>query len=236
MKNNTTFRRFIHWMDELKHNRTALKIIIGLNIFMAIGSNIADWHWLSSVPLYGVFYGIPVPLIIFAPICSLYTPLLAVWFLLYYYKKKIPAWFTTFLFIAIVSYGIMAYIYYPLYMYAYEMIHWRLIGNMIWVSAYALQAFILHSELKPLKTYQYLLIIGYFFFKDYADRYLGTFIDILDPRFPEWLKDFFGVIMVTLHILIIGGTIILVSRRKLSRTAPQAQASFSPEHTFPYKH
>jgi hypothetical protein len=203
MKNATKkLTSFAAWMDGFKHNKKTLIVLIVLDIFMAIGSNIADWHWLMSVEWY---------LMPFAPICSLYPLTLAIWFYIYYKHKKVPAWFTTFIFIGIISYGVMAYVYYPLYMQEFG-VHWRLIGNMAWVTVYALQSFIIASELKPIPVYQYALIVTYFYFKDYSDRYLGSFIDILRPDFPERLKDFFGVVIVTIHTIAIVFTVWLSNK------------------------
>jgi len=97
----------------------------------------------------------------------------------------------------------MAYIYFPIYMAQFVGFGWRTLGNMIWVTIYALQSFIIYSELKPVKLYQFALIVGYYLFKDYSDRYLGSFIDLLQPGFPEWLKDFFGLAMITVHLAVI---------------------------------
>lgn len=157
---------------------------------MAIGSNIADWDWLMSVEWY---------LMPFAPICSLYPLTLAVWFTIYYFKKKVPNWFTAFIFMGIISYGVMAYIYYPLYM-QWDGLDARMMGNMAWVTIYALQSFIIASELKILPIYQYIPIISYFAFKDYADRYLGSFIDLRRADFPEDLKNFLFGAMIIVHI------------------------------------
>ena len=208
-----TFHKFLGTMDGLKNKKKALLILIGLDIFMAIGSNIADWPWLMSVK----WYLMPV-----APICSLYPLTLAIWFSLKYFNKKIPAWFTTFIYVGITSYGIMAYIYYPLFM-AWDGVEFRLIGNMVWVTVYALQSFIILSELKILPTYQFVLIMSYFGFKDYADRFLGSFIDILRPDFPENLKNIFWISIMVLH-LTAGMAVVLIPILKL-KPAPQKMPS-----------
>jgi len=63
-----------------------------------------------------------------------------------------------------------------------------------------MQSFIIASELRILPIYQYFPIIAYFAFKDYADRYLGSFIDILRADFPENLKNFFFGAIIIIHI------------------------------------
>jgi hypothetical protein len=203
-------KKFISWMNSIKYSKKALVILIVLDVLMAITSNIADWHWLMSVEWY---------LMPFAPICSLYPLTLAVWFTIYYRKGKVPAWFTTFIFIGIISYGFMAYIYYPLFM-QWNGIEFRLIGNMLWVTAYALQSLIIASELRPLPVLQYVPIVAYFYFKDYSDRYLGSFIDIFNPGFPQHLKELFFAAILILHTGAITLSVV-IARKNSKRTKNQ---------------
>jgi len=176
-------------MHRLKYSKRVLVVLIALDIFMAIGSNIVDWPILTYVDWY---------LIPFAPICSLYPLTLAIWFFLYYKGWKIPAWYTTFIFVGIVAYGVMAQIYYPVFIY-FEGLHWNLVGNMVWVALYAIQALIIKSELRPLKYWQYAIIISYFLFKDFSDRYMGTFTDVIFFDFTEFSKDSLFVLILLLH-------------------------------------
>lgn len=183
-------RRFAAQMGELKNNKKALIALIFLDVFMAVGSNIVDWPAMAYVPWY---------LIPFAPICSLYPLTLAVWFSLRYFKKRIPDWYTVFIFVGITSYGVMAQIYYPVFIY-FEGLHLNLVGNMAWVAVYASQSLIIVSEVKPLKYYQYLPVFTYFLFKDFADRYLGTFTDILFFDFSEFAKNALFALVLVLHV------------------------------------
>jgi len=210
-----TLLKFTTKMNSLKHAKKGIAVLIVLDFFMAIGSNIADWPWLMSVKWY---------LMPFTPICSLYPLTLAIWFSLYYSGKKIPAWFTNFIFMGIVSYGIMAYVYYPTYM-AWDGVQWRLIGNMAWVTVYAMQAFIIVSEVKKIPVYQYLLIFAYFAFKDYSDRYLGSFIDILRPDFPEYLKNYLFYMLVFIHTCVAALTLLMPLFNKKEREAFSKPAS-----------
>lgn len=183
-------KNFARWMSGFKDNKKTLVVLIVLDIFMAIGSNIVDWPAMAQVPWY---------LIPFAPICSLYPLALAVWFTLWYFTKRVPQWFTVFVFIGITSYGVMAQIYYPVFIY-FEGLHWNLVGNMVWVAVYALQSLIIVSEVKPLKFHQYLPIFAYFLFKDFSDRYLGTFTDILFFDFSEFAKNALFVMLIFIHL------------------------------------
>ena len=208
--------KFATRMAGLKKNRKTLLVLIGIDIFMAVCSNIVDWPWLSSVKWY---------LIPFTTICSLYPFTLAVWFLLHYFKKKIPAWYMMFIFIGIVSYGCMAYVYFPAYM-TVDGVHLRHIGNMVWVTVYALQSFIIVSELKKPPAYQFALIISYFAFKDYCDRFLGTFIDVLREDFPEGLKWVLWFIMIAIHVSVISLAIIMPAlNRKREALQPEFQSA-----------
>jgi hypothetical protein len=207
--------KFALWMDDLKRHRKTLLLLVGIDVFMAVVSNIVDWPWISSVKWY---------LTPFTPICSLYPLTLAVWFSLYYLKKRIPAWFTTFIFIGIVGYGCMALIYFPVYM-TVDGVQLRHIGNMIWVAVYAMQSFIIVSELKWLLTYQYVLVISYFAFKDICDRFLGTFLDILREDFPEALKWGMWFVMIAIHITVISLALLLPAlKNKREAVRPEFQS------------
>lgn len=184
------FLQFSHRLDQLKYNRRAVLWLIAVDAALAISSNVVDFPWLIRVPPH---------LVLFAPICSLYPTLLLIWFTLWYFNKKIPNWFSAFIFMGISSYGIMAWLYFPAYM-SWSGVNFHDVGSIFWVTAYALQAFILASEIKKLPWYQYALIFGYFFFKDYADRYLGTFLDVLLDSYPEILKTWLSASVVLLHV------------------------------------
>lgn len=188
----TSLQKLISFMDKVKYNNRAVVVLLILNSILTVGSYIADWSWLMAVPRH---------LILFAPICSLYPLLLLIWFGAWKFGKKIPSWFTAFLVVGLFSYGIMAWIYFPLYM-SWRGINFHDVGSIFWVSAYGLQAFTIASELKKLPAYQYVLILSYFLFKDYSDRYLGTFLDhILFPNYPEFLKTLFTTCIVVLHLI-----------------------------------
>lgn len=187
------FQAFTAMMDGLKYNDRALLWIILIDLSLGLSSTVVDWQWLIRVPRH---------LVMFAPICSIYPWLLAVWMTIFFFRKKVSSWFTTFLLIGLFSYGIMAWIYFPLYM-SWNGVNFHDIGSMFWVTAYASQAFIIASEIQKVRWYTLAPIMAYFFFKDYADRFLGTFLDILLDSYPENLKTIFTVSVVTLHVLAI---------------------------------
>lgn len=197
-------------MQTLTTNKRSLLWIIALNAALAFSSIIVDWPWLMSVP----------PLLRpFAPICSLYPLLLTIWFTLTYFHKKIPTWFTAFIFMGIVSYGVMSWIYFPLYM-SWKGINIHDVGSIFWVSLYAVQAIILAPHLKKMPYFHYALIFGYFLFKDYSDRYLGTFLDILLDSYPENFKLIFSVSVVVLHFAAATLVLYLSRHLRLIQSAP----------------
>jgi hypothetical protein len=210
----THVKTFARALDGLKYNRRAVYWIIAIDLALGLSSTVVDWGWLIRVPPH---------LVMFAPICSLYPWLLAVWFSLYLWKRKIPAWFTAFLFAGLFSYGIMAWIYFPLYM-SWNGINFHDVGSMFWVAGYALQAFIIASELKKLPLHQFTLIMGYFFFKDYADRYLGTFLDVLLDSYPEQLKTIFFTSALALHAAA-AGLLLYLPHQKGAPAAHGARAN-----------
>ena len=207
-------------LKNLKLDKKTLPPLIALNFFMAIASNVVDWPWLMSVDWY---------LMPFAPICSLYPLTLAIWFTVYYFRGKAPQWLTTFIFIGITSYGVMAYLYFPLLM-SWEGFSWWRVGNMFWVTIYALQSLIIATKLRPLKLFQYVPVAGYFFFKDFADRFLGTFIDVRIPGYPEFFKNFFGVAVLLLHCAAIAAAVkIAAAKKNVPQWMPVPESVLDPQ-------
>lgn len=195
-------------LDRLKDNNRAVYWIMAIDLALGISSTVVDWQWLIRVP---------PNLVAFAPICSLYPWLLLIWFTLYLRKPKVgrarvPSWFTSFLFIGLFSYGIMAWIYFPLYM-SWNGINLHDVGSIFWVTMYAGQAFIIASEIKKIPWFQFVLIMGYFYFKDVSDRYFGTFLDVLLDSYPEYLKLIFFVSALTLHSMAAGVLIFLQGKK-----------------------
>lgn len=204
------FQKFKNWANQLKNNPKSLQILIGLNLLWSIIGIYADWPWLNSVPL---------PLLPFTPICSLYPPLLTIWYLLYKSKKNIPAWFTAFIFVGCISYGILAQIYYPFYM-SWIGINFHDVASMFWVAFYGLQAFVIASELKPLKSYQLLLITGYFSFKDFSDYYFKTFVDFLQLNYPIYIMNIvlFSGILIQVSAILLAIKLVKINLLKQVKT------------------
>jgi len=191
--------------SNIKKSKKAIVWLIALDLIMGVTSNIVDWNWLMSVDWY---------LRPFAPICSLFPLTLAIWLIIYRIKGKVPAWFTSFIFIGITSYGLMAILYFPIYMKVVAGFKWMIVGNLLWVITYAVQSIIIYSEINLIKTYKFILIMSYFLFKDYSDRYLGSFIDTLQPSFPNWLKDFLGITITSIHIMLFVVIYKIMKRKK----------------------
>lgn len=209
-----SIKNFPKTLNGLKSNKRAIYWIMAVDFALAVSSTVVDWPWLIRVP---------PNLVAFAPICSLYPWLLIIWFGLYLWKKKVPSWYTSFLLVGLFSYGIMAWIYFPLYM-SWNGINFHDAGSIAWVTAYALQAFIIASEIKKIPWYQFVLVMGYFFFKDYSDRYLGTFLDVLLDSYPEILKTTFFASTLALHTM--GGALLIYLQRKNSVPAAEQTLNF----------
>ena len=202
-KLQTRARTALTMLARLKQNRRALYWILALDVVLAVSSIIVDWPWLM---------GVPRALVIFSPICSLYPLLLVIWLSLFLLKKKIPNWFSAFLLMGLFSYGILTWIYFPLYM-SWHGVNFHDVGSIFWVTTYALQGFIIASEIKKIPWWQFTLVVGYFFFKDYSDRYLGTFLDVLLDDYPEYLKTIFFVSALSLHAIAVA---ILLHLQKIN--------------------
>lgn len=180
-------------LTSLKNNRTALLLLILLNIAMSVISLIVDLDKIAIQEWY---------LLPFSPICPLYPLLLAIWYLIYRSRKKVNPIFTTFLLIGLISYGIMAYIYYPLDM-SWRGFDWWSVGNMFWVTVYAIQAFIIYDQSSKIPTLAYIPIVAYYFTKDITDRFFGTWPDLMDVGYPVHIKNIDLAAIIILQVFAI---------------------------------
>lgn len=171
-------------------SKRKLKYLILLNLTWSVLGIYADWAWLSEVPSY---------LIPFTAICSLYPPLLTIWYLIKYRGGNPPNWLTLWILIGITSYGILAQIYFPLLM-SWKGINFHDAGSMFWVAVYGLQAIVLYRYLKPPTLLQAAMVVAFFTVVDYSQYFLKTFVDLTLPNYPAWLGIFMGLLTVTLQI------------------------------------
>lgn len=171
-------------------SKQKLKYLILLNLTWSILGIYADWAWLSEIPSY---------LIPFTAICSLYPPLLTIWYLIKYRGGNPPNWLTLWALVGITSYGILAQIYFPLLM-SWKGINFHDAGSMFWVAVYGFQAFILYRFLKPPQLTQIVWIIAFYAAVDYSHYFLKTFVDLTLPGYPVWMGILTGLLAVSLQI------------------------------------
>lgn len=157
---------------------SVLQKLIVFNLVWSVLGVFADWNWLSSIPFY---------LIPFTVICSLYPPLLLTIYILLHRGKQPPQvliWFTS---IGIITYGLMAQLYFPLLM-SWKGFNLHDFGSMFWVAAYGLQFFLIKKYLRPLPFTQLALVISYFIAINSAHYFYPTFVDFNINNYPDWLK------------------------------------------------
>lgn len=188
-------------------SKKQLKFLIILNLVWSILGAFADYDWLSSIPLYYV----PV-----TAICSLYPPLLFIWYLLNFKSKKIPNWFTFWLIAGTASYGLMAQAYFPMLM-SWKGINFHDIGSMFWVAVYGLQSFLLFRHLKSVNWVD--LIPGSIFLliADYTHYVQKTFVDLTLPGYPDWLK--YSSLALILFLQLGAITFIYIKKRPIAELA-----------------
>lgn len=162
------FDRLVAFGDHLKRNNMGLGLLLFLNVYLSINAYMVDWDRLTVLP----WYLLPV-----SPICTLFVPLLIVWLLIYKFKQKVHPVFTAFLFTALVLYGMMAFVYYPIVLFVDGFSVWVILV-LLFVIAWSLQAFVIASELREMHHMAYVIIASYFFVKAYTDTFLNTFEDI----------------------------------------------------------
>jgi uncharacterized membrane protein YpjA len=175
------FHHFVVWADNLKRTNAGLVFLVLLNIYFSANAIYVDYDHLLALPWY------LVPL---SPICALLVPLLIVWLLIFKIKKRVHPLFTGFLFVSLLLYGMMAYVYYPLTMAVDGVDIWTVLV-LLFVTGWALQAFVLASEVRPLQHVGYILITAYFMLKAYTDTFLGTFEDV-----DFWSRGVLGLLPV----------------------------------------
>ncbi len=168
-----------------------LKIIILINFTWSILGFYADYQWLSMVPTH---------LIPLTAICSLYPPLLTIWYLLKYFDRKTPEWFTYWLVLGTASYWLAAQFYFPLLM-SWKGINFHDIGSMFWVSVYGCQSLLLIKYLKKpsLKT----ILPGslYILAADFTQYFALTFVDFTMEGYPVWMKYLTALVAIGLQII-----------------------------------
>jgi len=159
-------------------SKKKLKFLIILNLTWSILGIYADLAWLSMVP---------VSLIPLTAICSLYPPLLLIWYVFKYFNKPIPNWYTFWLILGTASYGLLAQFYFPLLM-SWKGINFHDLGSMFWVAAYGFQALIIFPHLKIPSIFIILPGIIYLLLADFTHYFVPTFVDFTLSGYPEWMK------------------------------------------------
>lgn len=184
-------------------SKQKLKFLIILNITWSLLGFYADSNWFSQIPAY---------LIPLTAICSLYPPLLLIWYCLKYFNRPIPAWYTFWVILGAASYGVIAQFYFPLLM-SWQGINFHDVGSMFWVAVYGGQAFILLPHLKIKSLYSLLPGIFYLLLADFTHYFALTFVDFSLPGYPLWMKYLTGLGAVFIQAI----CAILICRHVQSR-------------------
>lgn len=180
------------------------KFFIALFAIWSILGFYADFAWLSQVPTY---------LIPLTSICSLYPPLLTVWYTLKYFNKHIPQWFTFWIIIGTASYGITAQFYFPLLM-SWVGVNFHDVGSMFWVAVYGSQSLILLPYLKTITWKTALPGIFYIIAADYTHYMVPTFLDFTLPGYPVWMRELTVIVAISIQILTIFVITLAVNKSK----------------------
>lgn len=184
-------------------SKTKLKFLIILNFFWFVLGIIADYNWLSQIPWY------LVPL---TAICSLYPLLLFIWYLLKFYQRKIPHFFSFWIVLGISSYGILAQFYFPLLM-SWAGINFHDIGSMFWVAVYGVQSLILIKYLKIASFKTMLPGLIFILSADYVHYFFPTFLDFTLTGYPEWMKNLTALITLLIQFSLAFSIYIGIKRK-----------------------
>lgn len=142
------------------------------------------------------------------PICFIYPLLLALNYLYFLKFGRFPQFLLNFTIFGIISYGIIAPVFYTLYMME-SGFSWYEFGNIFWVWLYASQAFLLWPQRKNLPWWQISLIGGYFFVKDLLDRFSVTWSYV---RFGALSDNLMNIVFSLLLAIHLGLLLILLHR------------------------
>lgn len=167
---------------------------------------------------YRDFIETPVYLWIFVPICPLYPFLLAVNYILYLWRGKWLQWLLNFTAIGIISYSLMAFVFYPLYMYE-NGFGWYELGNIFWVLLYGSQICVIWPAVRRIHWSGYALILAYFLAKDFLDRFSITYSYQRYSLLSDWLQNTLFIAILILHIAVLLFIIKRDYAKKLRNTA-----------------
>lgn len=150
------------------------------------------------------FIETPWYLWLWVPICSLYPFLLGVNYLFFLWKGEFSRFFLAFTLIGIIGYGMIAPLFYLLYMREFGFA-WYEFGNIFWVWLYAAQGLLLLPYFRApcLPWWQFFLIAGYFFVKDFLDRFSVTWSYVRYEMLSEWHMNLVFVALILVHGLLL---------------------------------
>lgn len=179
--------------------------LIVLDLFMTGAALTIDYRDFIETPFY---------LWIFVPICSLYPLLLVVNYIWFLWQKKWSQWLLNFTAVGIISYALMALVFYSLYMYN-RGFTWYEFGNIFWVLLYGSQIFVIWKYLKKIHWVGYASILAYFLAKDFLDRFSVTYSYQRYGILSSFELNVFFVAVLVLHILAFCFIVRVMYKRKV---------------------
>lgn len=199
-------------------SRRKLVFLALLGFAMSIGSMTIDWQDFAETPWF---------LWPFVPICPLYPFLLGVLYAWRARKGKWPVRLMLFTLLGITSYGVIAIVFYPLYMLE-NGFAWYELGNVFWVMIYSLQAVWLWKEfgrdgghwrpgrLSKVSTCLIAAYAVYFFAKDILDRYSVTFSYVRYNILSDVLTNRMFITVLVVHTLVFLTYFLTMRRERIS--------------------
>lgn len=184
------FPSFNLYMPHLSRRRLIFLALLGLIMFgLALRLDLHD------------FYETPAYLWLFVPICSLYPLLLSINYLFLLKKGAIPQFLLAFTLFGIIGYGVMAPVFYTMYMLE-SGFSWYEFGNIFWVWLYASQAILLWPYIRRVPSWQFGLIGLYFLAKDLLDRFSVTWSYTRFGVLSETLMNRMFCVAIVVHIVV----------------------------------
>ena len=186
-------------MVKLLLSRPFVWFFIVLDIVMSITALMVDLHDFIETPWY---------LWLWVPVCSIYPLLLALNYGYFLRRGRFPGFFLTFTVFGVIGYGVIAPVFYGLYM-RENGFAWYEFGNIFWVWLYAIQGVLLWPAVreilmtKKLHVLQLFGIFGYFLVKDLLDRFSVTWSYVRFGVLSVMLMDTMLLVLLGVHLVLL---------------------------------
>lgn len=187
---------------KLLSSRKRIWLLLILDVAMSLTALAVDLHDFFETPWY---------LWLWVPVCSVYPFLLALNYGIFLWRGRFPAFLLGFTVFGVLGYGVIAPVFYLLYM-RESGFAWYELGNIFWVWLYACQGLLLWPYVRDIyargvglhaRTVYLLIIASYFFTKDVLDRFSITWSYVRFGVLSEQMMNVTFVVLLLVHAFLL---------------------------------